>query len=77
MPKYAMVVVVEAPQAEAAWEGVGGRLLNGDIADDSVAYVGAPWVVPHPNIGNEYVEYGTEAIRLRLNDVRVDLDPDD
>jgi hypothetical protein len=76
MARYAIVVIVEAPQAEAAWERVGERLFNRDMASDSVVYVGAPWVVPHL-IGNEYVEYGTEAIRLRLNDERVDLDPDD
>lgn len=76
MPKYAIVIVVDAPHTEQAWERVGGCLLNGNPGKDSVAYVGAPWLVPN-DIATEPVEYGTEAICLRVNDKRVDLDPAD
>jgi hypothetical protein len=45
MPRYAIVTVVEALQPEEAWENVGGQLLDDD-SEGSVAYVGAPWLVP-------------------------------
>ena len=76
MPKYAIVTVIDAPDAENAWERVGEYLLNGNLAKGPVAYVGAPWLVPS-DIATERAEYGTEAICLWINDRRVDLDPAD
>lgn len=74
MPTYAIVTVVEAVQPEEAWESVGGRLLNDDNAQGFVAYVGAPWLVPSESAG-ESVEYGTDAIWLRLDGESVRLIP--
>lgn len=74
MPTYAIVTVVEAVHPEEAWETVGGRLLNDDNAQGVVAYVGAPWLVPDETAG-ESVEYGTDAIRLRLDGESVGLNP--
>lgn len=76
MPKYAIVAVVEAPQAELAWEDVGERLLNDDTAQCVAAYVGAPWLVPDDST-NGSTEYGTDAIRLQVNGKDVDLSPAD
>jgi hypothetical protein len=72
MPRYAIVVVVEAPQSEAAWEKVKQQLLEGAMRD-SVSYVGAPWIVPCDR--RRPVEYETDSIRLRLNGKFVSLDP--
>lgn len=72
MPRYAIVVVVEAPQSEMAWEMV-KQQLHGGAMQDSVSYVGAPWIVPHDQ--RRAVEYETESIRLRLDGECVSLDP--
>jgi hypothetical protein len=72
MPKYAIVVVVEAPQAEAAWEKVKQQLFEGAMRD-SVSYVGAPWIVPRDQC--RPVEYETDSIRLRLDGEFVSLNP--
>lgn len=72
MPRYAIVVIVEAPQSETAWEKVKQQLLGGAM-QDSVSYVGAPWIVPRDR--RRPVEYETESIRLRLDGECVSLDP--
>jgi hypothetical protein len=72
MSRYAIVVIVEAPQSETAWEMV-KRQLHGDAMQDSVSYVGAPWIVPRDRC--RPVEYETESIRLRLDGKCVSLDP--
>lgn len=72
MPRYAIVVIVEAPQSETAWEKVKQQLL-GSAMQDSVSYVGAPWIVPRGR--RRPVEYETESIQLRLDGECVSLDP--
>lgn len=72
MPRYAIVVIVKAPQSEAAWENVKQQLLKGAMRD-SVSYVGAPWIVPRDQ--RRPVEYETDSIRLRLDGELVSLDP--
>lgn len=76
MPKYAIVAVVDAPQAELAWETVGERLLKDDAAECFITYVGAPWLVPDESTKGS-AEYGTDAIRLKVNGKSVDLSPVD
>jgi hypothetical protein len=73
MPRYAIVVIVEASQSEIAWEKVRQQLLYGHPTQSSVSYVGAPWLVPGDQSGA--VEYGTDSIRLRLDSECVSLDP--
>ena len=75
MPKYAIVVIVEAPRSEIAWEAVRKQLLLGDAMDGSISYVGAPWLVP----GNRHgpVNFETDCIRLRIDSECVNLDPAD
>ncbi len=75
MLRYAIVVIVEAPQSEIAWEKVRQQLLHGDATQGSVSYVGAPWLVPGDRSGA--VEYETDSIRLRLDSECVSLDPAD
>lgn len=75
MPRYAIVTIIEAPQSEIAWEKVGQQLLNDDAAQCAVSYVGAPWLVPGKKSGA--VEYGTDAIRLRIDGECVSLYPAD
>lgn len=75
MPRYAIVVVVEAPQSETAWEVVKQQLLLGDAMKGSISYVGAPWLVPGDR--REPVDYETDCIRLRLDSECVSLDPAD
>jgi hypothetical protein len=72
MPRYAIVVVVEAPQSETAWEKVKQQLLEGAMRD-CVSYIGAPWIVPPDR--RRPVEYETDSIRLRLDGEYVSLDP--
>jgi hypothetical protein len=72
MPRYAIVVIVEAPQSEMAWEKVKQQLLGG-ATQDSVSYVGAPWIVPRDR--RQPVEYETDSIWLRLDGECVSLDP--
>jgi hypothetical protein len=72
MPRYAIVVIVEAPQSETAWEKVKQPLLEGAVRN-AVSYVGAPWIVPCDR--HRPVEYETDSIRLRLDGECVNLDP--
>lgn len=72
MPRYAIVVIVEAPQSETAWDRVKQSLLAGAVRN-SVSYVGAPWIVPCDR--HRSVEYETDGIRLRLDGECVNLDP--
>jgi len=74
MPRYAIVVIVEAPQSEAAWEVV-KRPLLGNAMRGSISYVGAPWLVPGDR--PDPVDYETDCIRLRLNSKCISLDPAD
>lgn len=76
MPKYAIMAVVEAPQAQLAWEGVSRRLIDDEMAGYVVAYVGAPWLVPDDSASNT-AEYGVDAIQLQVNGTRIDLQPID
>jgi hypothetical protein len=76
MPRYAIVTVVEAARAERAWEAVGGTLLKDRTVQNSVVYVGAPWIVPGDSI-DESAEYATDAIELRLNGRSMSLSPAD
>jgi hypothetical protein len=75
MPRYAIVVVIEAPESETAWEVVKQQLLLDDATQGSISYVGAPWLVPSDQ--SEPVAYETDCIRLRLDSECVSLDPAD
>jgi hypothetical protein len=74
MPRYAIVAVVDSPQPEEAWERIGKQLLGDD--EGSIAYVGAPWLVPDDASG-EPAEIETDGIQLRLNGKRISLRPID
>jgi hypothetical protein len=75
MPRYAVVTIVAAPRPEDAWESIRGQLLHDDV-DDSIAYVGAPWLVPG-DLDGDPTEFETDGIQLRLNGKRVSLGPAD
>jgi hypothetical protein len=49
MPRFAMVVVVEADSLDRAWE-----VASGDVDEDSMMFVGNPWPV------EEVDEYSTD-----------------
>lgn len=62
--RYALLVVVEAPSPEAAWEAVQGTAgaLEGDGEPDCV-YIGAPW----QGIPAEAEDLSTESLRVGIS----------
>lgn len=70
--RYAIVVVIEAGQADEAWEKASRSFGS---PPKEVSYVGAPWNVPA--VGDEPVEFGTDSICLTLNGKCVALEPAD
>jgi hypothetical protein len=65
MPRYAHVVVVEAPDPLASWNSLASQLRLVDAADNRALYVGDPYEVP------PYDDYSTGAICLVIEDVEV------